>query len=73
MNINVDLKRNRIKALNDKIDDCEVYLDLRDNEFEDEQMNYEEYVEKLEEYQNLNVILLSRFEKKQIGNNELEI
>ena len=28
MNINVDLKRNRIKALNDKIDDCEVYLDL---------------------------------------------
>ena len=28
VNLNVDLKRNRIEALNDKIDDCEVYLDL---------------------------------------------
>ena len=36
MNINVDLKRNKIEALNNKIVDCEVYLDLRDNYFEDE-------------------------------------
>ena len=28
VDLSLDLKKNRITALNDKIDDCEVYLDL---------------------------------------------
>ena len=36
----------------------DVYLDLSDNYLGNE--DYEDYVEKIEEYKNLNVILISR-------------